>query len=384
MIKVDSDVVVVGAGPAGSRVAARLASEGYHVIILEKRTALGQPVCCTGIISARCLEQFNIAPELILRQYRGAVINTPLGNTIKIGRPEVQAVAIDRSNFDRRMAETAVSSGSTLYLGATVTGLTNSEGHVTVLYSREGSIHNISTRSVVIAAGLCPRLTGMLGLGKIRDAALGFQTEVATPQAVDVEVFFNKSLTPGFFAWMAPISETRAKVGLIAHRRGDGNLQGLLALLRSKGKIGIELDQASCRAIPLSTLPRTFADRILVVGDSAGQVKPTTGGGLYYALLCADIAGDTLAAALARNDLSSGFLKRYENAWRSAIGRDLMIGRLGRFMFQHLSDNHLNRIMLKARDSGMIERLEKDAGLSFDWHGKALLKAAGTLFASIF
>ena len=383
-MQLDSDVIVIGSGPVGSRVAARLAHNGHDVIVLERHQALGQPVCCTGIISVQCFERFNIPPELVLREHRGAVINTPSGAVINISRPGVQAVGIDRSAFDRSMAETAVSSGARLHLGATVTEVTTHKNYVTVGFTRDGSPHSLQARSAVIAAGFSPRLTQPLGLGKISDMALGFQTEVETSSPVQVELFVDRNLTPGFFAWMAPVSDTRAKVGLLAYRREDANLRVLIETLRSQGKIGTNLDEVRCRPIPMSSLPRTYTDRVIVVGDSAGQVKPTTGGGIYFGLLCADIAGDTLGRALTTDQLSAGSLQEYEKTWRAAIGRDLLIGRLGRRVFQRLSNNCLNHLMLKARDSGVIDQIAGDNDLSFDWHGKAILKVAGTLLSSIF
>jgi digeranylgeranylglycerophospholipid reductase len=383
-MKFDADVIVVGAGPAGSRVAAKLAQAGNDVILLERRNTLGQPVCCTGIISTQCLAQFNISPDLVLREFRGAVINAPGGATLDISRPAVQAVSVDRSALDREMAETAVSFGAKLCLGAKVTGITNSKEKATVRFTRGGSSQTLQSRSVVIAAGYAPKLTGQLGLGKIRDVALGFQTEVTTHYSTGVELYLDRQISPGFFAWVAPVSETRAKVGLIARRRENSNLQLLVQTLQSKGQIAAETGEVQRRAIPLSCLPRTYADRVLVVGDSAGQVKPTTGGGLYYGLVCADIAFETLNSALALDDLSARSLKNYEQTWRALIGRDLLIGRIGRSLFRRIPERLLNHIILKSRDSGALDRLLEDESLTFDWHGKALLKATGAILASIF
>ena len=83
-------------------------------------------------------------------------------------------------------------------------------------------------------------------------------------------------------------------------------------------------------------------------------------------------------------DLSAGSLKQYEKTWQAMIGRDLLAGRLGKFIFQRLPDRILNRILIKAHDSGVIERLLKDESLTFDWHGRAILKAGGAMLASLF
>ena len=78
----DTEVIVVGAGPAGSRVAQQLAANGRDVLFLERRNTMDHPVCCTGIISTECLEQFDIEPDVVLRRYQGALIHSPGGTTI--------------------------------------------------------------------------------------------------------------------------------------------------------------------------------------------------------------------------------------------------------------------------------------------------------------
>ena len=85
----------------------------------------------------------------------------------------------------------------------------------------------------------------------------------------------------------------------------------------------------------------------MVVGDAAGQVKPTSGGGIYYGLLCADIAADTLHRALQEGDFSAGMLSRYERKWKKRLGRELKIGYWARRMFERLSDGQIDRIFDK-------------------------------------
>ena len=91
-------------------------------------------------------------------------------------------------------------------------------------------------------------------------------------------------------------------------------------------------------ALALRLLRKTCGERILVVGDAAGQVKPTSGGGIYYGMLCADIAANTLNTALHRDDLSVKNLSRYDREWRRKLGREIMIGYWARKLFERLSD----------------------------------------------
>ena len=124
--------------------------------------------------------------------------------------------------------------------------------------------------------------------------------------------------------------------------------------------------------IPLKPLPRTFSDRVLVVGDAAGQVKPVTGGGIYFGLLCADIAADHLDRALRNGDLSARSLAGYERAWRQRLGKELKQGYFARRMYERLGYRTLDKLFRTVRDRGIAEALLEDPSLKFDWHGGAL------------
>lgn len=115
----------------------------------------------------------------------------------------------------------------------------------------------------------------------------------------------------------------------------------------------------------------------MVVGGAAGQVKPTSGGGIYYGLLCADIAANTLHQALQRGDLSTKSLARYEREWRRKLGRELKIGYWARKLFERLSDNQIDGIFDIIKTNGIDEVLLKAKNLSFDWHSQAILMLLG-------
>ncbi|MEN8614420.1 NAD(P)/FAD-dependent oxidoreductase [Dehalogenimonas sp. THU2] len=375
-----ADVIIVGAGPAGSRVAFQLGSRNHDVILLEKRRTLGEPVCCTGIVSPECLAEFKIDTGLILRRFSGARVHSPSGETIHIKRSTTQAIIIDRAAFDREMTEKACAAGARLELGSTVNCIEILPDRVVVHALRNQEPCQFTARSVVIAAGLTQKLTTQLGVGAVKDFAVGVQLDVEGAGITELEVFLGASVAPGFFAWKVPTSPGQAKLGMIVRDHPVEHMQAFTDLLNKVSGTIAPVGRPVCRPIPLARLEKTFGERLLVVGDAAGQVKTTTGGGLYYGLLCADLAANTLHEALLRDTLQAGYLKSYEKAWHRRLRRDMFLGKLARnFILEH-GDRHLDNLIRKTHQSGLLKRLLDDDRLSFDWHGAAFLEWATGLF----
>ena len=111
-----------------------------------------------------------------------------------------------------------------------------------------------------------------------------------------------------------------------------------------------------------------------MVGTAAGQVKPTTGGGIYYGLLCADIAANNLHRALESDDLSAKGLASYEREWKRKLGWELKIGYWARKFYEHLSDRQIERLFNIIKSHGIDKALLEAKDLSFDWHGEAILR----------
>jgi flavin-dependent dehydrogenase len=129
------------------------------------------------------------------------------------------------------------------------------------------------------------------------------------------------------------------------------------------------------RILPLSRISRTFADRLIVVGDAAGLVKPTTGGGIYYSLLSATLGAEVLADALHCDDVSSRRLAEYERAWRSRLESELDTQLSFRMVAQRMPDEDIEGLFELARTDGVMPIVRKTA--TFNRHRKlivALLK----------
>ena len=127
------------------------------------------------------------------------------------------------------------------------------------------------------------------------------------------------------------------------------------------------------KAIPLGTLAHSYGDRVLVIGDAAGQVKPTTGGGIYFGHFGAQIAADVLDEALSSDNLTAGQLSRYQKQWKAKMGKELSRGYWARWAYTKLSDRQIEGIFDVVDSSGIAEDLSNSSNLSFDWHSGLIL-----------
>ena len=371
------DVLVIGGGPAGSHTAFALARRGYKVVVLERNKHLGEKVSCTGIISKECVDSFAIGEDVILRKVNSASLFSPSGKVLRVWRAETQACILDRTAFDIAMAQRAKQEGAEYIPDSPVVDIEVGNNGVRAKTSSGGHEAIFEAKAGVIASGFGSGLSERLGMGSTADFVTGAQTEVETFGIDEVEVYFGSEVAPGFFGWLVPTSVGMARVGLLSRRNPDFYLKKLVASLAAQGKITPGAFKVNYGAIPLKPLARTCGERVLVVGDAAGQVKPTSGGGIYYGLLCADIAADTLHQALQEGDLSAKSLSRYEQRWGEKLKRELKIGRWARKLFERLSDGQFDRIFDIIKDNGIDKDLLQTGDITYDWHGKAVLRLMG-------
>jgi geranylgeranyl reductase family protein len=270
------DVIVVGAGPAGSYLAAELAGWGFATLVLEEHPEIGRPSCCSGIIGRDCLSSFPIPSGVVLREASSATFFSPSGKTLRAVAPQPVAFVVDRPGLDRAMAEHARKKGAVLRLGTGVRGLeVNSDG-ATVRVEGNG-YDGLHARAVVLATGFPSPLPALAGLGEISHWGVGAQAEVPVNGLEETEVYLGQGVAPGFFAWLAPATPGLALAGVISSGPGP-YLQALLEDLHRRGRIKSPEAPICARRIAFSSLPRTYGDRVLAVGEAAGQIKVTTGG----------------------------------------------------------------------------------------------------------
>ena len=370
------DVIVVGAGPAGNNVAFRLASQGYDVTVVDRRYHIGDKLC-TGIVGRECIQRFPPDSSMVYRDARVARVIAPEGETVDFPRQDVQAHVIDRVAYVSSFANRAQQAGASYLVGYRVTDVSTSGGCATVQVSNGTETRSLVGKVVVLASGFGSELTSQLGLGKVGDYVTGVQGGVLAPDISEIHVYFGQSIAPGFFAWLVPTSGGKAMFGLLSRHRGQTYLQKLLYRLQEEGKITAVIKEPTRWGVPLRPLGRTFGERVLVVGDAAGQVKPTTGGGIYYALLASEAAANSLDTAFRRNDLSASQLSSYEKEWKSLLSHELEIGYSARRLFETLKDCQIDHLMHTISNNGVYKELVESRALSFDWHSGLIMKVMG-------
>jgi len=369
------DVVIIGAGIVGSYTAHELARLGYSVCVLEKQQQPGHKTSCTGIVSRECLEMLPAGPSIIQWEAHSAKIFSPAGKYIRVERDATQAYILDRAALDRLMAKQAKEKGAEFHFSTTVSGTRTDGNCVQVQATRHGEPTGFAARVAVIASGSAAGITRSAGLGQVHEYAQGAQTRAERKNVDEVEVYSGTGTAPGFFAWLVPSGQAHAKVGLLCRGNPKPYITALLERLAQQGKINQAAHDISYGTIPLKPISRTYTDRLVVVGDAAGQVKPTTGGGIYFGLLCACLAVQTLDESLKINDLSKRRLALYQRRWHKVLKNELAIDYWAHRFYQELDDRQIEHIFKIIERHGIHESLLASPDITFDWHSKVILDA---------
>lgn len=358
------DVAVIGAGPSGSMVSRMLGERGYSVALLEEHAQPGDPVNCSGIIGTEAFRRYDLPSNQILRDIDSFRFFSPRGVTLQYRHPEPLAYAVNRARFDTAMAARAVAAGAVLMTGARVVAIRVERSRVVLeARNRPAPIH---ARFVIIATGAGPKLTSCVGLSAPKRFVLGAQTECETIALDEVEIHLGQRIAPSNFAWVIPVQDGRAKIGLISTRDAGRNLREFLESPSLEGRILTRYSSIQCSPLPLDTIPRSFADRALVIGEAAGQIKTITCGGIYYGLRAAEIAADVLHAALQSGRHDASALSVYEKRWRLLLEKELKVGLKLRKMFEHFTDSRIEALFDLARAEGLMALIREKA--NFDWH----------------
>ena len=359
------DVVVIGGGPAGLAAAAELARRGHSVSVFEEHAAIGAPVHCTGVLAAEAVDSLDLPRHALLNPLATVRFVAPSGRAFEYTTSRTEAVVIDRAVFDRALADTATAAGASITRGRRVTAVSQ-HARSAVVALADGE--TIEARSVVIACGAQYGLQRRLGLDipPMYLHSAQFEFPAAAPR--DVEIFFGSSIAPKGFAWVVPVQRGTmafARVGVMAATQATSWFTQIVRHVQQRWQLDIPNPLTPRRRVlPLADVGRTYTDRVLLVGDAAGLVKPTTGGGIYYGIISGRLAAEVLSDQLQRDELTAPHLARYEKLWRKRFQPEFSAQLALRRVAEGMDDDAIDALFDLARTDGVLPLVRRYAAFN--------------------
>jgi len=354
------DAVVAGGSISGLLAAREIAKKGHSVLVLEEGFEVGSPEHCGGLVSKNALKELGIEPsqKTFDSEIECAKIFSPEGKEITINSKKQQIIVINRRELDKQAARQAKDSGA----------------EISVKTSFQEKINNgVKTSNGDIECKFFVDCRGVSRLvSKDRDGILlTAQYEVYADwiKKGQVEVYFDQEKYPEFFAWVIPSGEGVGKIGVSG--KGINTAYRIDEFLKSKG------DFSTIRKIfaPIwikGPIKNFIENNTVIVGDAAGQAKPTTAGGIFSCGMAGIMAGKAISEALETGNSSS--LMNYEKQWKEKFGKEFEKQNLARKILVRLDNDTINKLF-----NSITPEIEEDISNKedFDFHTSSILRLLG-------
>ncbi|OYT54544.1 MAG: digeranylgeranylglycerophospholipid reductase [Candidatus Altiarchaeales archaeon ex4484_2] len=371
------DVVVVGAGPAGST-AARFAAEKARVLLVDKHREIGSPKRCGEGLTLDAFRDLDIPLDkrFINKKIYGSVVYAPGGGKIEIRYDEPAGYIIERKIFDKFLAAEASRKGVRVLADAYATLNTVNGRIMGVRIRHQGEEREIKAKVVIAADGVESQIARQAGINTAlnpRDIDSCFEYEMSDIKIEDpnmIHAYLGNKIAPGGYIWIFPKDDDRANVGVgVCGGERETAKYYLDRFIKSRPDLrGGSILEVNVGCIPVgASLKELVRDNLMVVGDAARQVNPVHAGGVHNAMLAGKLAGTTAAETIDSQDL--GILKRYELGWNSSKGKQLERILRIRYFMRKLGDGDMD-YLTRVWDGGDLIRVSEG-----DW-GVALKKMA--------
>ena len=354
------DVIVAGGSVAGLLCAREIAGNGFSVLVIEEDYEIGTPEHCGGLVSISGLEELGVIPfkKTFDHMIESAEITAPDGKSFSINSKNQKVIEISRRELDKQIAFQAQKNGAvikvrTSFQEKTDTGIrTNDE--------------NIDCKIFVDARGVSSLIhkdrTGILSSAQ-------YEIYANWIKKGKVEVIFDQEKYPGFFAWIIPSNEGKGKVGVAG--KGINVAETIDKILEEKGKY------STIRKIfaPIwikGPIEKFVEGNTIIVGDAAGQAKPTTAGGIFTSGMGGVYAGQAIAEFLKTDDKSK--LEQYQTKWTERFGKEFEKQIFARKILERLDNNTINKLFDSITPEILKDISEKD---DFDFHTSSIVKLLG-------
>ncbi|HTS33952.1 MAG TPA: NAD(P)/FAD-dependent oxidoreductase [Thermoplasmata archaeon] len=360
-----TDVLVIGAGPAGSMTAKWAAKHGASVLMIEKRQEIGSPVRCGEGMSKDWLPEVGIKPgRWVNVEVEGARIFSPNETVFEINEKHAGnevGYVVERDEFDKQLAIDAANAGVEVRLKTAATGILKEEGKVVGAKVKQfGTSFDVRAKVTVAADGFESQVGRWAGIStnialKDMDSCLQYRMT-----NVDCDVrfcdFYLGKVAPGGYVWIFPKAEGLANVGIgvqVSQIKSMAEPRDYLDRwidkhpAYSKGK---KIDMVGGGVSISPPLKQTVADGFMVVGDAARMIDPLTGGGIANGCIAGKICGTVAAKAAQSGDASKEALLEYDRGWRARLEEKLYRNWLAKEKLCSLSDETFDKVVDALKD----------------------------------
>ena len=346
-------ISIIGSGPAGGMLAYELAKAGLDVQIFEDHKCVGAPIQCTGILTEsfheimpanEIIDELKIPKkEFLVNTIKRISVNSPDGNSAVLNMKKKDYI-VNRTLFDSYFADKAIDSGAKLFLNNRFMDFDSKNNLMKIRDTKNNEMKEIKTDILVGADGPLSSVAKSAGIYGNRKILVGVQAVLKTECEKDkFDTYFGSNF-PKFFGWFVPESDDIARVGLAAYENPRALFDSFIK--KFNGKI-LEMQGG-----PIPVYQKAIQiqkDNVFLVGDSACQIKNTTGGGIVFSM----IAAKTLADCIVNN-------KDYPTEIKKKIGKDLFVHDMIRKTLDRFSDNDYNKLVSMIGKEKVKEVLENN------------------------
>jgi geranylgeranyl reductase family protein len=368
---VEFDVIIIGGGPSGLQTAHFLSSNNLKVALFEKDSEIGKDVVCSGVISKEAFTRFDLPTDSVTGRLKEAELYSPSNRNINYSHPDESVVVVDRHIFDSSLSARAIKEGTEISLNSKVISLVGNENHVECEIKVGNEIKRYRSKVAVIATGVSFNLQESLGMGRPKKILMGIQVEIELRDIEKLKMYWGNQYSRGFFGWAIPLENGRAKIGVMTEKNPLEGLENILDQLGLKDNLHNGNYNIQRRGISFGRIKKPVSNRILAVGEAAGLVKTTTGGGIYYGLISAEIASTVISKAFNSHEFQPHVINDYEKLLNKEFSKELKFGEFFHNFYSDLTDNEINQLFDAAKKDNLLSYISENG--KFDWHKEAVI-----------
>lgn len=400
-----NDVIIIGAGPAGSTAARIMAKAGLKVLVIEKER-LGRNKPCAGAITLRAFDELDIDyTDFVEREISGIRLYSPDNSVMEQDYGRTVGITVYRERFDSHLLQLAINAGAEVLTNTSARDIIKNGNSCEIAFETDNKVIQSRSGKIIIASdGVFSRISKRSGLYGYTKSQLGicaqYEMEMKEEDINELignnaEIYFGSSIAPDGYGWIFPkkhgvtvgvgfsLSERKRKITdyldlfVYEHPIASNKLKSARIYRKTGGLVPMK-----------GVIGQTYDDNVLVVGDAAGQVSPLTAEGIYYSMICAKAAAQVGMEAVLKNNFSANNLKKYEKEWKKITGGGLKRGILLKNLLLS-EDRRINYLLNEARSNkdlrimiadtivgmgSLDEILKKNYSTALSYYFKGLIK----------